>query len=162
MDLLGDRGAPASSSHEEREWSAPLRRAVLLLGVVLALVGGGCGSGGTLEAKELLQQTESLQSLAAEGALLAHDSALGRTTRIFTQEHSSYLFRATSQVEATLKLAESEPALAQQLRRLTVLAGQVSADLERLAAASSDEERMLAGELEAAARACETIGEGLS
>jgi hypothetical protein len=115
-----------------------------------------------LEAKELMQQSESLQSLAAEGALLAHDSALGKTTHIYTQEHSSYLFRAATQVEATLKLAETEPALAPQLRRLTALAGRVTADLGRLAAASSDEERMLAGDLEAAARACERIGDGLS
>ena len=46
-------------------------RRVLLLGVVLALLGAGCGGGGKLGAKALSQQARSLQSDAAEGALLA-------------------------------------------------------------------------------------------
>jgi hypothetical protein len=125
-------------------------------------VGSACGGGGVLEAKDLLDQSKSLQSLAAEGALLAHDGASGRTTRVFMQEHSSDLFRAASQVEAALAQARSEPATVLQLRKLTVLAGRVSANLERLIVASREEQRVLAGELESAARACQTIGEALS
>jgi hypothetical protein len=132
------------------------------MGILFALVGAGCGSGGRLETKDLLQQSKSLQSLAAEGALLAQDAASGKTTRIYTQEHSSDLFQAASQAEASLKLAETGSALGPQLRQLSVLAGQVSADLERLAIASNEEQRMLTGELEAAARACQEIGEALT
>jgi hypothetical protein len=53
---------------------------VLVLGVILALLGAGCGSGGKLGAKALSQQSKSLQSEAAEGALLAQDAVSGKTT----------------------------------------------------------------------------------
>jgi hypothetical protein len=132
------------------------------LAVALALMGSACGGGGVLEAKDLLEQSKSLQSLAAEGALLAEDGASGKTTRVFMQEHSSDLFRAASQVEATLAQAKSEQPIVVRLRKLTVLAGRVSANLELLTVASREEQRVLAGELESAARACRTIGEALS
>ena len=111
--------------------SASLRlKRVLGFGVILAVV-GGCGSGGKLGAKALSQQSKSLQSEAAEGALLAQDAVSGRTTRVYTREHSSDLYKAASQAEASLKAAKTEPALEPKLRQLAVLAGQVSADLKR-------------------------------
>jgi hypothetical protein len=153
------RSLAPSSEH----WSASLRlKRVLGLGVILALVGGGCRSGGQLGAKALSQQSKSLQSEAAEGALLAQEAASGRTTRIYTREHSSDLYRAASQVEVTLKAAKTEPALEPKLRQLAILAGQVSADLKRLGSASRDEDRVLARELHAAAQASQKIGEGLT
>lgn len=130
---------------------------VLGLGVILALVGGGCGSGGNLGAKALSQELKSLQSEAAEGALLAQDAASGRTTRVYTREHSSELYRAASQAEVTLKGAKTEPALEPELHQLAILAGQVSAGLHRLGSASRDEARSIARELLAAQK----IGAGL-
>jgi hypothetical protein len=109
-----------------------------------------------------LQQSKSLQSEAAEGALLAHDAASGRTTRIYTREHSFDLYEAASQAGVTLRAATSEPLLEPALRQRVVLAGRVSADLKRLGSASPDEERMLAGELQAAAQASQRIGKGLT
>ncbi|MDP9342926.1 MAG: hypothetical protein M3Q23_12710 [Actinomycetota bacterium] len=135
---------------------------VLGLGVIVALLGGGCGSGGPLGAKALSQQSKSLQSEAAEGVLLAQDAASGRTTRIYTREHSSDLYGAASQAKLALEADKAEPALEPRLRQLAVLAGQVSADLERLGSASRDEDRALAGELQAAAQAIQRIGEGLT
>jgi hypothetical protein len=140
---------------------SPRLKRVLGLGLILALVGAGCGSGGRLGAKALSQQSKALQSEAAEGALLAQDAASGRTTRIYTREHSSDLSRAASQAEVTLKAAKTDPALESKLRQLAVLAGQVSADLKRLGSASRDEDRALARELQAAAQASQKIGEGL-
>jgi hypothetical protein len=140
----------------------PLRRErLLVVGVILALVGAGCGSGGKLGAKALSQQSKSLQSLAAEGALLAQDAVSGKTTHIYTREHSSDLYKAASQAEASLKAAKTEPALQPKLRQLTALATQVSAALKRLGRASIDEQRALGRELQTAARDSEKIGEGL-
>jgi hypothetical protein len=139
-----------------------LRRArVLVLGVILALVAAGCGGGGKLGAKALSQQSKSLQSLAAEGALLAQDAVRGKTTRIYTREHSSDLYKAASQAEASLKAATTEPALQPTLRRLTALATQVSAALKRLGGASKDEQPALGRELKTAAQESKKIGEGL-
>ena len=129
--------------------------------MILALLSAGCGSGGKLEAKALSQQSKSLQSLAAEGALLAQDAVSGKTTDIYTREHSSDLSKAASQAEASLKAATTEPALEPKLQRLTALSTQVSAALKRLGGASNAEQRMLGRELEAAARESEKIGEGL-
>jgi hypothetical protein len=68
---------------------------VLLLGVVL-LLAAGCGGGGKLGAKALSQQARSLQSDAAEGALLAEDVFSGKTTRVYTRQHSDPRRRALS------------------------------------------------------------------
>jgi hypothetical protein len=132
------------------------------LGVILALVGVGCGGGGQLDAKAMLLQSKSVQSQAAEGALLAQDAVAGRTTRIFTREHASALHKAATATEASLRAATTEPALELSLRQLTILAGHVSADLERLAVASTDEQRSLTRDLQAAAQASQRIGERLT
>jgi hypothetical protein len=136
-----------------------LKRA-LLLGVMLLLLGAGCG-GGVLGAKALSQQSKSLRSEAAEGALLAEDAASGKSTRIYTRAHSSDLYKAASQAEASLKAAKTEPALAPKLRQLAVLAAQVRADLKRLGNASKDEARAIGRELQTAAEESKKIGEGL-
>jgi hypothetical protein len=138
------------------------RRQVLGLGMILSLIGVGCGTGGQLGAEDLLQQSNSLQSEAAEGALLAQDAVSGDATRIFIREHAADLSTAASEIEVSLKAATTEPALEPKLRQLAVLASQISADLNRLDDASEDEERTLTRELQAAARASQRIGEGLT
>jgi hypothetical protein len=139
-----------------------LLKRVLALGVILALVGAGCGSGGRLDARAMLLQSKSVQSQAAEGALLAQDAVAGKTTRIFMREHASALHKAAAATEASLRAATTEPALEPSLRQLTGLAGHVSADLERLAGASESEQRSLTRDLQAAAQASQRIGEGLT
>jgi hypothetical protein len=134
---------------------------VLVLVVILALLATGCGSGGKLGAKALSQQSKSLQSLAAEGALLAQDAVSGKTTRIYTREHSSDLYKAASQAEVSLRAAKTEPALEPKLRQLAALAARVSAAIKRLGGASKDQQRALGRELETAARESEKIGKGL-
>lgn len=124
----------------------PLRR-VLGLAVILALVGTGCDGSRQLGAKELLQQSKSLQSEAAEGALLAEDAVSGKATSIYTREHAFELYRAASEIEASLSAAVSEPAFERELGKLAVLANQISADLKRLSGASIVEQRILTREL---------------
>jgi hypothetical protein len=133
-----------------------------LLALTLVIVGVACGRGGTLEPEALSQEAETLRSDAAEGALLAQDTLAGKTTRVYTRAHASYLSEDASQTAATLSAATTEPALEPELRQLAELAGQVSDALERLANASQDEERTLVGELQAAAEASRKIGEGLA
>lgn len=127
----------------------------------MALFGAGCGGGGKLGVKALSQQSKSLRSLAAEGALLAQDAGSGKTTRIYTREHSSDLYKAASQAEASLKAAKTEAALEPKLRQLAVLAAQVGAAFKRLGGASKDEQRALGRALQAAAGESEQIGRGL-
>jgi hypothetical protein len=115
---------------------------------VLSVLGAACAGGGSLGASELSHESQSLQSLAAEGALLARDSASGRTTRTFASEHASQLYRAARQAEAKLGGATSQPGLESERRKLVVFAGRLSAALGRLANASPAEDRLLARELQ--------------
>jgi small-conductance mechanosensitive channel len=132
------------------------------LAAILLLVGAACSSNGTLDAEALKHEAETVQSDAAEGALLAQDALAGKTTRIYTREHALDLSDAASGTEASLAAATTDPALEPELRQLAELAGQVTGALERLANASGDEERTLADELQAAAEASRKIAEGLA
>ncbi|HET6170976.1 MAG TPA: hypothetical protein VFD90_00120 [Gaiellales bacterium] len=135
-----------------------------MLGLALAALcaGAGCGSQGTLSAKALGQQSKSVQSLAAEGALLAQDAAAGKSTGTFRREHSAELAAAAATAAASLGSAKTPPPLVPKLRRLESVAHRVAADLERLGHASTEEQRTLARTLEAAARQSERIGEELA
>jgi hypothetical protein len=146
---------------EHGRWAALRLRLVIRFGVILALVGAGCG-GGPLGAKALLQESKSLRSEAAEGALLAQDMVSGKTTRIYAREYASDLSGAASQAQAFLSAAKTGSRLEPTLRRLAILAGQVSVDLESLGSASKDGARVLARELRAAAEASQQIGEALT
>ncbi len=117
----------------------------------LALLASGCG-GGKLSAKALSQESKTLQSLAAEGALLARDAAAGKTTGIYMRVHSEDLYKAASKSAASLKTAKTTPALEPKLRKVASLAGKVSADLKRLGQASKDEQPGLARRLESSAK----------
>ena len=122
---------------------------------VLALLASGCGSGGTLSAKTLSQESKSLKSLAAEGALLARQAGAGKTTRIFRRVHSDYLYKAASKSSSSLRSAKTEPRLDSELRKLTYLAGTVSTDLKRLGHASKGQLPGIARDLEVVARGLE-------
>ena len=151
----------SAPSRERRSVSVHLKKGALLLGVVVAVFGSGCGGGGQLGVRALSQESKSLQSLAAEGALLAEDAVFGKTTRVYTREHSSDLYKAASQAETSLKAAKIEPAFEPKLRQLAVLAAQVRANLNRLGGASKEEERAIGRELQASAQESQKISEEL-
>ena len=128
--------------------------------IALALLSAGCG-GGELSASALSKQADSVRSLAAEGALLAGEASAGKTTGIFTRVHSSDLDKTAAQTASTLEKAKTKPALEPKLHRLATLARGVSADLNRLANASKQEQRKLANDLQRAADQSNRISEGL-
>jgi hypothetical protein len=137
------------------------RERALVLVVLVALVGAGCGGGGKLGVKALSKESKSLRSLAAEGALLAQDAAAGKSTGVYLREHSSDLYQAASRAETSLKAAQTKRALEPKLRQLAALAARVRAELKRLGDASKEEERAIGRELQAAARESQKIGQGL-
>jgi hypothetical protein len=94
--------------------TVPVRRA--LLSAALALVLAGCG-----QATEPTKQAEELGSVAAEGALLAHDAADGASTGPFARVHSEVLGEDVHKLEPKLKQ-----------RALIRLADEISGALEEL------------------------------
>ena len=115
------------------------------VGVALALL-SGCGGGGTLSQKDLQKQYEAIQSLAAEGALVADGAADGRTTETFVSVQSLYLSEAAGKIETDLRSANGpQPAVS--------LARRVAEDLDRLHEEPDDAElaRRLSEELQASA-----------
>ena len=96
------------------------RGAVLV--AIAALAAAGCGGGGSLGQQSLVKRSEAVQSLAAEGALLAGDAAAGRSTGVFRRAHASELEQAAAAASASLAKARTTTALQPELRRLRVLA----------------------------------------
>lgn len=109
----------------------------------------------------LSQPVESLRSHAAEGALLARNTASGATTQIFTREHAADLLSLAEQLQASLSSVEVDPSLQPQLDRLRGVADRVTNDLQRLSASDGDP-AALAADLQAAADEAGSIGESLS
>jgi hypothetical protein len=132
------------------------------LALALALLVAGCGGGSsTLSKHALAQRAGAVQSLAAEGALLADDAAAGRSTSIFVREHSSELAIAASTARTTLEGGRTAPALEPELQRLRRIAGRVATGLDRLAGASRSETRSIAHQLQTAADQSKTLGDAL-
>jgi hypothetical protein len=134
---------------------------VLVVACAIVVCCAGCGGSGMLGAKGLAEQSKAVQSLAAEGALLAEDSAAGKSTGTYRREHAADLSAAASKAARSLKTATAVPGLGPKLRALATLAAGVHTELERLGDASRDEQRALAAKLEAAAHQSERIGSEL-
>ena len=109
--------------------------------VVLALA--GCGA-----PRELAKQAEEVHSVAAEGALLAHEAAEGDTRDTFAEVHAAALRKL---------LGELRPAIDDA--RLAAVADDVDRTLSELARTPGDRERAAGAErkLEAAAEAAEEV-----
>ena len=106
-----------------------MRRALLLAALVLL---AGCG-----QSTDPKKQAEDLGSVAAEGALLAHEAAEGDTREAFAQEHAKALRRV---------LGELRPALDDP--RLATLADDVDGELAALERSPGDRDRAAAAERE--------------
>ena len=117
--------------------------AALVLGLAT-----GCGSAGTVE-----KQADEVGSIAAEGALLAHDASEGGTTATFTRVHAR-------------ELAKKADKLAPKIRNgsLERVARSVGSDLERLADDPGAESRaaQLERRLDDASKRAEEIGKAAS
>jgi hypothetical protein len=115
----------------------PLRAWICL--VLLALPASACGGGGTLSTKAFKLQAESLQSLAAEGALVADGSADGRTTETFVSVHTEYLGKAARKVETKLAEEHASGDLEQKRTRAVRLARRIADELGQLHRAPDDQ-----------------------
>jgi hypothetical protein len=136
------------------------RGALACLALVLLLA--GCGSGGELGPHSLAKQSDAVQSLAAEGALLAQDGVDGRTTAIFTREHGGFLSKAATSTASSLAKAKTNPSLMLKLRRLQTLSAEVRDQLKRLGGASRAEEREIAAALGRAAEKADRLSNSLA
>jgi hypothetical protein len=121
-----------------------------VLAATALVVAAGCGGGGQVGAATLATQGESLQSVAAEGALLSLDAAAGRSTSTFTDEHARELRRVAAKTTRTLASEQSRSAPV-PLAELTRLGTRIRSDLGRIGGATSVERARLARELDAAA-----------
>jgi hypothetical protein len=112
--------------------------AVLVLAVSFGLAGCGGGSQ-TLDAEALKKQAEALESLAAEGALLAANVSEGDTTRPFVRVHAEALGKNAETVVAELAPGNAQPAagLSEQISFAHTHAEVVRAELARLAKSPS-------------------------
>ena len=97
--------------------------------MVLALA--GCG-GGAIGPHAFEKDVESIQSLAAEGALVAAQVAHGDATETFVRVHTQYLKREASALERRLSGARVAASLVAKRRRAVRVAARVERDLERL------------------------------
>jgi hypothetical protein len=121
--------------------------------VILALALAACGGGGQLSQKALHQEAKTVQSLAAEGGLLAGDAARGRTTKVFVREQAGFLHKAAASSAQKLARAGNGGALG-------MLAARVRDDLDRLSRSGADaaQQRRIGLELTRAAHAAAQLG----
>ena len=130
------------------------RLAPLAISSILAV---GCGGGGTLSRDSLQKEAESVQSVAAEGALLAHDAADGRTTTPFALVHSGVLAESAGEVAQKLEAADVEPGLEQDRARVLRLAARIEEELDQLDPNDRAAAQRIADELAQVAKAAEEL-----
>jgi hypothetical protein len=115
-------------------------RGRVLLALSLLLVPACGGGGGELSAEALVKEAESIQSFAAEGALLARDVADGRSTAPFTRVHAGELAKNAAKLEQTLEAAQAQPGVEDRLEQARILAHGVAVLLELLEKEPGDAE----------------------
>jgi septum formation inhibitor MinC len=109
--------------------------AIALALVVLSTA--GCGSGG-LSRKDLQKQAKAIQSLAAEGALVADGVADARMTETFSRVHTKYLEEAARKVQTKLASARASGSIDEKRSSALQLAGRVADELAELHGAPED------------------------
>ena len=113
------------------------RAAALVALVVLA----GCGGGGTLDEQGLEKEVESIQSFAAEGALLARDVADGKSTVSFARVHAGELAEQAAKLAQTLRTAQATPTVEDDVAQAAELAADVGRTLDEFEQAPGDAEQ---------------------
>jgi hypothetical protein len=115
----------------------------IALAPIVVLLVAGCGA-----PHELAKQADEVHSVAAEGALLAHEAAEGDTRATFAREHAEALRK---------RLDELRPAIDE--RRLAMVADDVDRTLAELAGTPGDREQAAGAErkLERAAKAADEL-----
>jgi hypothetical protein len=99
--------------------------------VVTALALAGC-NGGTVDRHALTNDASTLDSIACEGALLAHDVARGRTTTYFAREQAEELRIQSSNLADALSRRKTASGIEQKVRKKAEEAATLAATLQRL------------------------------
>ena len=106
-----------------------MRRPVVVLTLLLAL--SGC-NGGTVGRHALTKDASTLDSIACEGALLAHDVAQARTTAYFAREHAEELRIQSSNLADALSRRKTVPGIEKKVRKKAKDAARLASTLQRL------------------------------
>jgi predicted outer membrane protein len=104
----------------------------LALGLIVVLLAGfaaGCGT--TTTERDFRLDAATIASIAAEGALLAHEVGRQDTTRAFARVHGGELGDTAAELAATLR--SSKPVDPVPARRLAAVAAAVSRRLHLVA-----------------------------
>jgi hypothetical protein len=118
-----------------------MRLAVLL--PLLAVLLAAC-NGGTVDRHALKQDSDAIDSLACEGALLANDLRKGATTRNFAEVHAGELAQTASNFADALSERPTLPDIDRDVRAEAKKAAQIAALLDQL---STDPDRAAAADL---------------
>src|SRR5205085_10771156 len=102
---------------------------VVLIAATLALA--GC-NGGTVGRHALTKDASTLDSIACEGALLAHDVAQARTTAYFAREQAEELRIQSSNLADALSRRKTVPGIEQKVRKKAKDAARLASTLQRL------------------------------
>ena len=106
-----------------------MRRAALLAALVAALA--AC-NGGTVDRHALKQDSEAVDSLACEGALLANDVGKGSTTHNFVEVHAGELAQRASNFADALSERPTLPAIEREVRAEARKAGAIAGLLDQV------------------------------
>jgi hypothetical protein len=99
--------------------------------IVASLALTGC-NGGTVDRHALTNDAATLDSIACEGALLAHDVARGRSTRFFARVHADELRVESSNFADALSRRKTLPQIKRQVREKAKEAAKLASVLQRL------------------------------
>lgn len=120
-------------------------RQALLLFTLLAFVLAGC-NGGTVDQHALDNDSESIDSLACEGALLAGEIANTASLTNFSRVHAGELYTRAANFQDALSTRPTTPGIEKAVRAEAKKAGRIAALFDQLAADPSNPE--LAAKLE--------------
>jgi hypothetical protein len=110
----------------------------LVLATVLTLL-AGC-NGGTVDRHALTNDAATVDSVACEGMLLAHDIARGKTASNFAREQAEELAIQSSNLADALASRPALAAIEPKVRAKGKVAGRLAAILRRLHDHPSDEQ----------------------
>jgi hypothetical protein len=128
--------------------------AALVLAALLTT--SGCGSS-TVTAKSLKKQAETVQSIANEGALLAHGRAEDSTTQTFTREHAHELSKQAMSLRMKLRTARLAPGIEPKARAVAQAAWATAGELATLEHAGADRAGQIESRLEELGKRAEEL-----
>jgi hypothetical protein len=111
--------------------------------VVCAVCVAGC-NGGTVDKHALTNDAATIDSIACEGALLAHDVSRGRATANFTGEQAEELQIQASNFADALAKRPTSPGLERRVRAKASDAKRISSTIGRLQADPSNKQTAIA------------------